>query len=64
MSRTMRKKLTKGKSVDSSCGNNKGCPVCEGNRLHKHNKRKVNDGTITDYGTKVSHRIEEKRIEQ
>ena len=38
MSRTKKKKKTGGKSVDSSCGNNKGCPACEGNRLHKHNK--------------------------
>jgi len=40
MSRTKKKKKTGGKSVDSSCGNNKGCPVCEGNRMHKHNKKK------------------------
>ena len=41
MSRTRRKnKKTGGKSVDSSCGNNKGCPVREGNRLHKHNRKK------------------------
>ena len=39
MSRTKRKPKTGGKSVDSSCGNNKGCPVCEGNRTHKHKKK-------------------------
>jgi len=39
MSRTKKKKKTGGKSVDNSCGNNKGCPVCEGNRLHKHKKK-------------------------
>jgi len=39
MSRTKRKPNTGGKSVDTSCGNNKGCPVCEGNRLHKHKKK-------------------------
>jgi len=41
MSRTKKKNKTGGKSVDSSCGNNKGCPVCEGNRLHKHKKKVI-----------------------
>jgi len=40
MSRTKRKDKTGGKAVDSSCGNNKGCGYCLGNRMHKHNKKK------------------------
>ena len=39
MSRTKKNKKTGGKSVSPSCGNNKGCPVCEGNRMHKHKKK-------------------------
>ena len=39
MSRTRKQKKTGGKAVDNTCGNNKGCPVCEGNRLHKHKKK-------------------------
>ena len=39
MSRTIKKQKTGGKSVSPSCGNNKGCPVCFGNRMHKHNKK-------------------------
>jgi len=46
MSRTKKQKSTGGKAVDSSCGNNKGCPVCEGNRLHKHRKKKQTKGVI------------------
>jgi len=50
MSRTIKKKKRGGKSVDRSCGNNKGCPVCEGNRLHKHKKhspiKEINDTHI------------------
>jgi len=38
VSRTKKKKKTGSKSVSRSCGNNKGCPMCEGNRLHKHKK--------------------------
>jgi len=41
MSRSIKKKKTGGKSVDRSCGNNKGCPACEGNRLHKHKKKEL-----------------------
>ena len=40
MSRTEKQEKRGGKAVDSSCGNNKGCPACEGNRLHKHRKKK------------------------
>lgn len=36
MSRTIKQKNTK---VAKSCRNNGGCPVCEGNRLHKHRKK-------------------------
>jgi len=36
MSRTIKKAK---KVVAKSCRNNGGCPVCEGNRLHKHNKK-------------------------
>jgi len=54
MSRTRRKSLRGGKSVDKSCRNNGGCPVCEGNRLHKHNKRKV-----SGEDTNINQRIEE-----
>ncbi len=54
MSRTYRKTPTKLKKwyggvekvkdnsrtkVAGSCENNGGCPYCEGNRLHKHNKQ-------------------------
>jgi len=48
MSRTKKQKKTGGKSVDSSCGNNKGCPVCEGNRLHKHKKKQIEQKEIED----------------
>jgi len=46
MSRTKRKKKTGGKLVDSTCGNNKGCPACEGNRLHKHKKKQIEQKEI------------------
>jgi hypothetical protein len=36
MSRTIKQKR---KAVAKSCRNNGGCPVCERNRLHKHNKK-------------------------
>ena len=36
MSRTIKKAR---KAVSKSCRNNGGCPVCESNRLHKHNKK-------------------------
>ena len=39
MSRTIKQKKTGGKAVSHQCWNNGGCPVCEGNRLHKHNKK-------------------------
>ena len=51
MSRTRKKGKTGGKSVDSTCGNNKGCPVCEGNRLHKHRKKEP----IKDKGNKYEY---------
>jgi len=38
MSRTIKKAK---KVVSKSCRNNGGCPVCEGNRLHKHNKKLI-----------------------
>ncbi len=28
-----------GKSIDSTCRNHGGCPICEGNRQHKHARR-------------------------
>ena len=50
MSRSIKKKKTGGKSVDSSCGNNKGCPVCEGNRTHKHKKKEpIKDATHIEH---------------
>jgi len=50
VSRTTKKKKTGGKSVDSSCGNNKGCPACEGNRLHKHKKKEpIKDATHIEH---------------
>lgn len=36
MSRTIKKAR---KAVSKSCRNNGGCPIWEGNRLHKHNKK-------------------------
>jgi len=38
MSRTIKKAR---KTIAKSCRNNGGCPVCEGNRLHKHNKKLI-----------------------
>lgn len=38
MSRTVKQKR---KAVAKSCRNNGGCPVCTGNRLHKHNKKLI-----------------------
>ena len=49
MSRSKKKPKTGGKSVDSSCGNNKGCPVCEGNRLHKHKKKQTKGVVDNEY---------------
>ena len=52
MSRTKKKKRTGAKAVSSRCCNHGSCDYCLSNRMHKHNKRKVNDGTLTDYGIK------------
>ena len=38
MSKTIKKAK---KAVAKSCRNNGGCPVCKGNRLHKHNKKLI-----------------------
>ena len=34
-----RKPYRRGKAVDPSCRNNKGCPWCEGNRTYTNRKR-------------------------
>jgi hypothetical protein len=36
-----RKKYYGSKDFDCSCRNNKGCPVCRENRLHKHRKQEL-----------------------
>lgn len=39
MSRSYKKEYTKSKRFDKTCRNHGGCPYCEDNRLHKHNKQ-------------------------
>lgn len=34
-----RKPYRKSKAVDASCRNHGGCPVCQGNRQHRHQKQ-------------------------
>ena len=45
MSRTSRQ--YKGKKypdkASKSCLNHGGCPICEGNRLHKHRKKEIDE---------------------
>jgi len=43
MSRTIKKAKTGAKSVSRSCCNHGTCDYCLSNRMHKHNKRCVDD---------------------
>lgn len=41
MSRTVKKKKTGSKAVAPSCGNNKGCGYCLGNKMHRHKRKET-----------------------
>ena len=46
MSRTIKKALTKAKSVSKQCRNNGNCSYCRGNRTYKNIKHEANYTTL------------------
>ena len=41
MSRTQREPYRKSRAFDAGCRCHGGCPYCLGNKMHKHNKAKL-----------------------
>lgn len=41
MSRTRKKKYYRSRAISKSCRSHGGCPVCYGNKMHKHDKKTI-----------------------
>jgi hypothetical protein len=58
-----RKQYYGAKAVDPSCCNGGDCPICKGNRTHKHKKQKaISDGAI--YAAAAEQSIKDEIVKQ